>query len=127
MTMPSQYDGECNLCHKEFKKGDQIHISKVNNEWVKCTEEDCFKEQGGKIYEKKKTGAGGRFVSQKFPIGEAPKLFCLAEELLETFYNQRKLDGTQADTARLPLDQEAIFIESMFRTLTQNFKPIPEA
>ena len=121
--MPSQYDGGCKLCQNKFKKGDQIHISKVNNEWVKCTDVDCFKEQGGKVFEKKE-GGFKKFTSQKFPIGDAPKLFCLAEELLESFYKKRDSngDGTISEE-RLPIEQEAIAIESIFRTLSQNFKP----
>ncbi|MBC8548289.1 MAG: hypothetical protein H8D23_01435 [Candidatus Brocadiales bacterium] len=122
MTMPSQYEGECKLCNKAFKKGDQIHISKVNEEWVKCVDEDCFKEQGGKVFEKKAGGKfGGKFVSQKFPIGDAPKIYCLAEELLKTFYSNREAKDI------LTIDQEAIFMESIFRTLSQNFKPEVEA
>jgi len=121
--MESQYDGECKLCHTEFKKGTQIHISKVNNEWVKCTDEACFKEQGGKVFEKKAGGFKGKFVSQKFPIGDAPKIFCLAEELLETFQKKRSVaSDTQIDD-KMSTSEEAIFIESVFRTLSQNFKP----
>ena len=121
--MESQYDGECILCHKEFKKGTQIHISKVNDSWVKCTDEQCFKEQGGKVYEKKSGGKfGGKFVSQKFPIGDAPKLFCLAEELLEKFLNDEKRK-TESEDWLLSAETQAVFIESIFRTLTQNFKP----
>ena len=129
MTMPSQYEGECKLCNKAFKKGDQIHISKVNEEWVKCVDEDCFKEQGGKVFEKKAGGKfGGKFVSQKFPIGDAPKIFCLAEELLETFYKKRDSNAEEAThEERLGIEQEAIAIESIFRTLSQNFKPEVEA
>lgn len=128
--MESQYDGECSLCHNKFKKGEQIHISKVGDKWVKCTDETCFKEQGGKVYEKK-SGSGGRFTSAKFPIGDAPKIYCLAEELLEQFYKKRgTVEGTdgfdqtvQGVESRLPIQDEAVFIESVFRTLSQNFKP----
>ena len=129
--MESQYDGECTLCHKTFKKGEQIHISKVGDKWVKCTDEVCFKEQGGKVYEKK-SGTGGRFTSAKFPIGDAPKIYCLAEELLEQFYKKRADQTVQGSDGfeepsmspvKLPIEQEAVFIESIIRTLSQNFKP----
>ena len=119
--MESQYDGECMLCHKTFKKGEQIHISKVGDKWIKCTDEVCFKEQGGKVYEKKQTG-NGRFTSSKFPIGDAPKIYCLAEELLDQFLKDPKRQ-TESEDWLLRAEDQAVFIESMFRTLSQNFKP----
>jgi|APSaa5957512535_1039671.scaffolds.fasta_scaffold04437_6 hypothetical protein len=124
--MESQYDGECVLCHKEFKKGTQIHISKVNDSWVKCTDETCFKEQGGKVYEKKSGGKfGGKFVSQKFPITDAPKIYELAEGLLNCFLKHPDRQ-TESEDWLLRAEDQAIFIESMFRTLSQNFKPVEE-
>lgn len=51
---PSNFDGKCETCGNAFKKGDQIYLHKgADGKWIKCTDLDCFKMQGGSIEEKK--------------------------------------------------------------------------
>ncbi len=70
----------------------------------------------------KKNQGSGKYTSAKFPISETHAIYTQAEGLLAKFYELRKTVNP-ADVKRLPLDQEAIFIESMFRSLVTGFKP----
>lgn len=111
MTLASQYDGTCPVCNTSFKIGEQIFLQKgKDGKWIKCKDEECFKQQGGEIKEKSQ----GKFTSNKFPITDATKIYNLAEELTNSFI--QKNNG-------LPVEIKAQFFESMFKTLSGNFKP----
>ena len=112
--MKSNFAGSCPKCSKTFDAGTEIFISKVGDKWIKCIDKDCFLAQGGKISEGKKP-----FTPNKPAITEAVKLFQLAEELLKSFKTPRK----DADRHSLSINEESIFIMSLFRTLSGNFKP----
>lgn len=76
----------------------------------------------GTKHQCQKKESGGKYTSSKFPINKATEIYNLAEGILDSFYKKRSLtDDAKADK-RLPVEQEAIFIESIFRTLTQGFK-----
>ena len=125
--MKSQYEGTCPVCSAEWKVNDEIFLSKVNGSWIKCTDKECFEQQRGKIEQPKSS----KFTSNKFPITEAIPIYRLAETILEEFQKKRfvRIDPNSATTATVKLndvlsaEQEAVFIESMFRTLSGNFKP----
>ena len=106
--MKSQYAGECSICKNKWNVGDEIHISKNGDSWIKCTDEQCFKEQGGKVYEKKP-----KFTSSKFSIDKAVEIYGLGETLLESF---------QKKHGDLNIEQKAQFVESMFKTLSGSYK-----
>lgn len=111
--MKSQYAGTCNKdSNHTWKIGDEIFISKGSDgKWIMCTDKDCYVSQGGKISDPNKP----KFTPNKFPITEAIPIYELTEELLTAFKNKRKIDFT--------MEQEMVFVESVFRTLSGNFKP----
>ena len=114
--MKSKYAGSCPKCQKEWKVDDEILISKSSDGgWIKCSDKQCFESQGGKISE---GSARKSFVSQKFPITESERIYDKAELILDSFKTKRK---DQEDT--LTIAEEAVFIESLVRTLSGNFKP----
>ncbi len=50
--MKSKSDGKCKICGKTWKKGDNVFVakySKENDEKITCSDERCFKNQGGLI------------------------------------------------------------------------------
>ncbi len=71
----------------------------------------------------KKNQSAGKYTSAKFPISEAHGIYTQAEGLLAKFYELRKAVNPANNDNRLPIEQEAIFIESMFRSLVTGFKP----
>jgi len=114
---------KCNTCGKTPNVGDERFYEKKDDKWLGCTDLECFKQQGGSPDPASKSG-GGKFQSNKHPIGNAVPIYELAEALLEAFYKKREsnAENTTAEE-RLPMEQEAIFIESLMRTLSGNFKP----
>jgi len=117
--MKSQYEGTCPVCSKSWQVNDEIFLSKVNDSWVKCTDKECFTQQGGKVFE---GGTKKPFVSQKIPLENAPKVFALAETLLESFKTKRGIQHT-ASPNKLTEEQELQAIESFFKTLSGSYKP----
>ena len=75
-----------------------------------CTNKECYQSQGGKVFEGKKP-----FQVNKFPITDATAIYNKAEEILTSFKDKRELE--------FDIKEEMIFIESLFRTLSGNFKP----
>ena len=107
----------CKKCKNLAIVGKDIYIQKnEDNTWVSCADLECFKSQGGTVEEKKSFGGGKSFTSSKFPITEATRIYNMAEELLKTFKKSR--EGKEISIA-----EEIVFIESMVRTLSGNFKP----
>lgn len=92
----------------------EIFISKSadGSKWIKCTDKDCFLKQGGKADE-----GGRKFQTTKFKITEAENIYNKAEALMTAFIN--KHDRQNA----LPITEKAVMLESLFRTLSGNFKP----
>lgn len=111
--MKSQYAGTCAKVPEHiWKIGDEIFISKgPDGKWIMCTNKECYVSQGGKIADPNKP----KFTPTKFPITEAIPIYNLSEEILTAFKNKRKIE--------FDLHEEMIFIESLFRTLSGNFKP----
>ena len=113
--MKSKYSGQCPKNEKHtWNVGDEIFLSKSvdGQTWIKCNDKECFLSQGGKI----DSGNKPKFVSNKFPITEAINIYKLSEELLTSFLKKR-------EPTTISVSEQAIFIESMFRTLSGNFKP----
>ena len=108
--MKSQYSGTCSVCQISWNVGEEIHYQRDPK--VICKNEDCFTTQGGKPFVPK--AGGGKFTSSKFPISKANEIYDLAEYLLTKFLGKR--------TDPINLEQQAIFIESMFKTLSSSYK-----
>ena len=107
----------CSKCGEKFIKDKEIFMQKKDDgSWFSCHSLECFKSQGGTVEEKK--SFGGKFTSSKFPITESESIYLKAELILESFL---KKHGKEDDS--LKIGDKAIFIESMFRTLSGNFKP----
>ena len=122
--MKSKYAGSCPKCSKAFVIDDEIFISKVGESWIKCIDKACFESQGGKVFEGKKG-----FQVNKHSITEAEAIYNKAEGILDSFMQKRLKDGlhhVRPQDGKLEgftINEESIFILSMFRTLSGNFKP----
>lgn len=116
-----QSNYSCGKCGKKFIKDTDIYMQKKEDgSWFSCHDLECFKSQGGTLEEKRSFGGGGsRFTSSKFAIAEAPQLYNLAETFLETFMKKREENKEET----LSIGEQVVFIESIFRTLSGNFKP----
>jgi len=114
----------CKICNKIPNEGDEMWMQNLgddtNTKWIASPHEECFK----KLQENPELGKQNKkpFVSQKFPIGDVPKVFALAETLLDAF---KKKYGIQHDasTSKLTIEQELQAIESFFKTLSGSYKP----
>ena len=110
-----QANYSCGKCGEKFIKDKEIFMQKKDDgTWFSCHNLECFKSQGGTIEEKK--SFGGKFTSSKFPISEYVSIYKKAEELLVLFKETRK-------DKEISITEEIVFIESMVRTLSGNFKP----
>lgn len=95
---------------------EQIDGSDGAKVWIGCVTLECFKKQGGSS-EPAQAKKGGAFQSTKFKIESAKSIKDITYGMLEEF--EKKIgQGTV-----LPLEDRAIFFESIFRTLSANFKP----
>ncbi len=112
----------CKSCQKTPTVGQDRYYEKITvtgqdggktEVWAGCVDFECFKKQGGSSEpaQQKKP-----FTPTKFPITDAPKIMNLAEEMLAAFLNKRKDDT-------LTMENQSIFIESIFRTLSSCYKP----
>jgi len=72
---------------------------------------------------KKNQSGGGKYVSAKFPISDYMSVLDHAEAMLTAFYKKREAVNSAQSGKKLTIDDEAIFIESMFRSLVTGFKP----
>ncbi len=70
-----------------------------------------------------KKNSAGKYTSAKFPLGDSEMIFNKAEAMLAAFYQKRAAVNSAQPDAKLPLEDEAIFIESIFRSLVTGFKP----
>ena len=112
----------CGKCGEKFIKDKEIFMQKKDDgTWFSCHNLECFKSQGC-IVEEKKSFGGGKFTSSKFPITDAPKVFDMAETLLEAFKIKRGAHHS-ASNNKLTIEQELQAIESFFKTLSGGFKP----
>ena len=117
--MKTDYAGLCGTCQRTWNIGDELFLSKSadGSRWIKCTDKDCFTKQGGKIEDS--GGKGGKFQSTKFKIGEADNLYNKAKSMMEQFIK----DNVKEGEVKLDTNQKAIMMESLFRTLSSNYKP----
>jgi len=120
-TIAKPYNGKmnpCKVCGKTPNEGDEMWMQNLgdetNKKWIASPHEECFK----KLQENPSIGQQQKkpFTVNKFPIGDAVKIYQLSEELLESFLKKR--EGKE-----LSIGEQVVFIESIFRTLSGNFKP----
>jgi len=117
----ASYGGKCKVCDVEYKVGETVCMQKDGENWIICKDEECFKQQGGTIEAPKPKG--GQFTSQKHKLETHVPIFEMAEGLLQKFYEKRKVTGEYPVENKLTVEQEAQFIESMFKTLSGSYKP----
>jgi hypothetical protein len=85
-------------------------MEKKGETWIICKNEDCFTQQGGTIDAPRQ---GGKFQSNKIPISEVTRIFNLATELTNPYKSLHQ---------NITPETEAQFMESIFKTVSGNFK-----
>jgi len=111
----------CKRCGRLPTIGEERFYEKKGDNWIGCVDKKCFIEQGGSS--EPATKGGGKFTSQKFPISEFPSLYKISEDLLDSFLAKRKGTPEEPTLQTLTTSEQSIFVLSIFRTLSQNFKP----
>lgn len=116
----------CKQCQKTPTIGQERYYEQIDGPdgskvWIGCVDLECFKKQGGSS-EPAQAKKGGAFQSTKFKIESATSIKEMAWGMLNEF--EKKFGETMPDGHKtLPLEDRAIFFESIFRTLSANFKP----
>lgn len=105
----------CKQCGKMPQVGDERYYEKIGDNWIGCTDFECFKQQGGSLEPAQKKG-GGKFVSSKFTLDRAIEVYQKAEELTLLYKETRK--GKESE---VPFD-EATMVMSFFKTIAGSFK-----
>ena len=115
----------CKKCGKVGVVGQERFYEKKGDTWLGCINKECFIAQGGST--EQATKSGGKFQVNKHSITEATKLYDLAETILDSFIKKRKethhVNPQNATIEDYSTQDESVFILSMFRTLSGNFKP----
>lgn len=105
----------CKTCGKTPQVGDTRYYQNLGTKetpnWIGCTDLECFKKQGGTYDPDAKPFQ--KYQASKFPISKAVEIFKVATELTDSYKKLHK-DVTP--------EIEAQFTESMFKTLSGNFK-----
>ena len=123
----------CQVCQTAYSTEDEVYMDTLDNgaTWIICKNEACYKQQGGRAIESKDSKP--RFTPTKFPIQDFPKLVNMAELQLESFLKKRKTEyeNNPAELAAgevnmwtlLSVAEQAMFIESMVRSMVTGCKP----
>ena len=115
----------CKKCGVKPTVGQDRYYEKKGDNWIGCVDFECFKAQGGSP--DPATKSGGKFTPNKPAISEATRYYDLAETILDSFIKKRKethhVNPQDARLADFSTENESIFVLSMFRTLSGNFKP----
>ena len=133
----------CKKCNKTPTVGQDRYYEKIEIDgpdgnkteiWVGCVDFECFKSQGGSSEQAQQKK---QFQSTKFKLEQAKSIMEMTEAMLKKFIETRQTanknlpehklltdKGYQVDEKynNLTLNEQAVFIESIFRTLSQNFK-----
>jgi hypothetical protein len=109
----------CGKCGEKFIKDKEIFMQKKEDgSWFSCHNLECFKSQGGTVEEKKPFG-GNRFTSSKFPVGDVPQIFALAETILDSFKKKHNANENE----KLTIGEELQAVESFFKSILTGCKP----
>ena len=124
----------CKKCNKTPTAGQDRYYEKITIDgpngtkvevWVGCIDFECFKSQGGSSEpaQQKKM-----FQSTKFNLEQAKSIMDMTEAMLKKFIEIRQTANKDFKDVsekynNLTMNEQAVFIESIFRTLSQNFKP----
>ena len=119
--MESQYDGKCQKCGKSWTKGNSIFYQKGDgtdaNPKLVCTDEQCFKMNGGTISEFNPNFKKGGSTFQAKPIKTIEQK--IADIDVAYAHALSMLKDFQSKVGSISPSESAIFIESMTRTTIQ--------
>lgn len=139
----SYNDGQCEKCGKPYAKGAQVYGFKPEGgKWKFCEDETCIKELF-KANNPKPAGPkpSNQYAASKLSLSDALHYYNKAEEMLALFKARREpptvstlttapqvastsqFVGLTESQVPISIEQELIFIESVFRTLSQGYKP----
>lgn len=124
----------CKLCQKTPTVGQDRYYEKITIDgsngnkvevWAGCVDFECFKKQGGSS---EPASQKKMFQSTKFNLEQAKSIMDMTEAMLKKFIEIRQtankaITDIPVKYNNLTLNEQAVFIESIFRTLSQNFKP----
>jgi hypothetical protein len=126
--METKFDGSCPVCRASWKEGDDIFYQKGENgkRAIKCSDEECYTEQGGMKYVPKSKGEPEFFKekdSKSTLSGVERKMEqagALDAQLYNIAYNRLKdIEGKFGDIA---IPEKLIFIESWARTIAMSMR-----
>ena len=119
--MESKYDGKCEKCGTTWLKGKAIFYQKGDgteaNPKLVCSDETCFKENGGIISEFKPNFQKGQTSFQSKPVKNIEQK--LADIDIAYAHALSMLKDFQSKVGSISPSESAIFIESMTRTTIQ--------
>ena len=120
--MESKYSGKCTVCETAWKEGETIFYSKDPK--VICTNEECFKEQGGTVSEYKPFAkSGGSFSKGYAPARTLEQKLSdinVLDEQLSKIATER-LQKLEESIGQLEASEKLVFVESWARTLATSF------
>ena len=125
----------CKSCNKTPTPGQERYYEKITVDgpdgnktevWAGCVDFECFKKQGGSS--EPAQAKKGTFQSTKWKLEQAKPIMEMTEGMLKSFIETRQNANkdnpeTSEKYNNLSLNDQAVFIMSVFRTLSQNYKP----
>lgn len=115
----ASYGGKCKVCNTEYAKDEDVFMQKEGDKWLICKDEECFKQQGGTIEEKKSGGKG----YYKHPLQNSKGFADVAEKIIEEYIKKRVDHSDQTPTMlNISADAQTVMFTSIFNTLSAYYK-----
>jgi len=118
--LKTQWAGLCKECGNHWKVGDDIFYQKSPQ--AKCSDEECYKAQGGKDFvpnqnQDTTTGEQTKLNPLEDKMGRAG---ALDAQLANITYN--RLKDVESKFGEIPVSEKLIFLESWARTLSMSIR-----
>ena len=104
----------CKTCGNVPTIGQDRYYEKKGDNWIGCTDLECFKKQGGSAEPAQKKGG---FTSNKFKITDAPEIAELAKQMQIAYIKENIALNNQENIAT-----KTTLFESLFKTLSSSYK-----
>jgi hypothetical protein len=124
--MKTQYDGSCKLCGALWKVGDDIFLQKADPAEgltrAVCSDEECYKTQGGKPFVAKKPAEGSSMSTGQSTLNKTENKISQAGAMDDMLYNLalKRLKSLEGSIGEIAVPDKLIFIESWARTVAMS-------